>query len=238
MRNRPKIPKDVEADVVTAVRRRCCLCYGLDKDDAEQRGQIAHLDHDPGNNDPDNLAFLCLDHHDAYDTRTSQSKGLTMEEVKRYRADLWASLAISSPPSDAEIVAGLMEALDRPAFRTRFAHESSLPRFREAIAETIETINTGKTPQGKQISSKAQIRDLTLRARVDAVVQGLVALRASFDALVRRGAIRPCDCNNGACSSHMMSPEAIREMDARRRSLLDTAHSLNPSMSSHFYDVH
>ena len=33
--------------------------------------------------------YLCLDHHDYYDSKTSQSKGLTANEVKAYRDDLY-----------------------------------------------------------------------------------------------------------------------------------------------------
>jgi ribosomal protein L15E len=46
------------------------------------KGQIAHVDHDATNNDPDNLVWLCLDHHDQNDSRTSQSKGLTISELR------------------------------------------------------------------------------------------------------------------------------------------------------------
>ena len=51
-------------------------------------GQIAHLDGRNDNNDIDNLAFLCFEHHDQYDTRTSQSKGLTPREARRFRKAL------------------------------------------------------------------------------------------------------------------------------------------------------
>ncbi len=64
MTNRPSIPKHVEAEVVGASKRRCCLCFALDGDFGIKKGQIAHLDHNPGNNKPENLAFLCLEHHD------------------------------------------------------------------------------------------------------------------------------------------------------------------------------
>ena len=39
---------------------RCCVVCGL-----ENRAllTVAHLDHNPGNNAPDNLAFLCATHH-------------------------------------------------------------------------------------------------------------------------------------------------------------------------------
>src|SRR5690242_12780648 len=77
MANRKKIPPAIVADITTESRRRCCICFGLKQDSTEKKGQIAHLDHDPSNNAPDNLAFLCFDHHDQYDTPPSQAKGLT-----------------------------------------------------------------------------------------------------------------------------------------------------------------
>jgi hypothetical protein len=46
------------------------------------------LDQDRGNNALENLAWLCLEHHDAYDSRTSQSKGMTEGELRRYRDEL------------------------------------------------------------------------------------------------------------------------------------------------------
>ena len=54
-----------------------------------KKGQIAHLDGNWANNAEDNLAFLCFDHHDEYDSKTSQSKGLTEQEVKAYRKQLY-----------------------------------------------------------------------------------------------------------------------------------------------------
>ena len=69
-------------------RRRCCVCFGLHRDDGVKKGQIGHLDGDPNNNEPDNLAWLCFDHHDEYDSRTSQSKGLTRAELQSYRTEL------------------------------------------------------------------------------------------------------------------------------------------------------
>ena len=50
---------------------------------------IARLDHDPSNNDEDNLAFLCFDHHDQFDSTTSQAKGLTVDEVKHSTVALY-----------------------------------------------------------------------------------------------------------------------------------------------------
>lgn len=90
-KHRTPTPPDVVAEVLATSRRRCCVCFALRNDSAEKKGQIAHLDHNPSNNTPDNLAFLCLEHHDQYDSKTSQSKGLTIDELKRYRTELLAS---------------------------------------------------------------------------------------------------------------------------------------------------
>jgi hypothetical protein len=87
---RKGISDKTEAQVLTASRRRCCLCYYLDQIKTVRRGQIAHLDRDSSNSAFENLAFLCLEHHDWYDSRTSQSKGASQTEVRHWRDKLYA----------------------------------------------------------------------------------------------------------------------------------------------------
>jgi hypothetical protein len=43
----------------------------------------------------ENLVWLCLEHHDEFDSHTSQSKGLTPEEVRAYRDRLYKDLGTS-----------------------------------------------------------------------------------------------------------------------------------------------
>ena len=85
---RPKIPKDVELQVILRSARRCAMCYALQSDSGIHDGQISHIDHKPTNNDPENLVFLCLSHHNDYDTKKSQAKNYSLDEVKRYRDTL------------------------------------------------------------------------------------------------------------------------------------------------------
>jgi hypothetical protein len=66
---RKPVPPEIEKGVLLLCRRRCCLCYGLSNDLKEKQGQIAHLDRDAAHNEIENLAFLCLPHHDQYDSR-------------------------------------------------------------------------------------------------------------------------------------------------------------------------
>ena len=92
MAKRKKVPKKTETKVFLNSGRRCCVCVALRGDNEVKRGQIAHLDHDPSNNDISNLVFLCLEHHDEYDSKTRQSKGLTELEVRTYRDQLFDQL--------------------------------------------------------------------------------------------------------------------------------------------------
>jgi hypothetical protein len=85
---RATTPKVVETEVLVSSRRRCALCFGLHADSAPKTGQIAHVDRDASNSSLLNLAWLCLAHHDEYDTRRSQSKGFTPEELRGYRDEL------------------------------------------------------------------------------------------------------------------------------------------------------
>lgn len=86
--SRTQIPPLIQADVLRRSRRRCALCFAYNFNTETKQGQIAHIDRDTANNDPDNLIFLCLEHHDAYDTRTNQSKGINAEELTLARKDL------------------------------------------------------------------------------------------------------------------------------------------------------
>ena len=40
------------------------------------------------NNNKENLVFLCFEHHDEYDSRMTQSKGLTERELREYKRGL------------------------------------------------------------------------------------------------------------------------------------------------------
>lgn len=101
--SRVSVPDGTQNHVLLLSRRRCCLCFGLNGDLGQKRGQIAHLDYDNTNNDSDNLAFVCLSHHDEYDSRTSQSKGLRKDEVKKYREQLYAKVSSLPIQTDAEV---------------------------------------------------------------------------------------------------------------------------------------
>lgn len=92
---RKPIPKVVQADVIIASRRRCALCVFLNENESERPGQIAHLNGDNSDARFENLVWLCLEHHDKFDSKTSQTKNYTQAEVKSYRDRLYQKYATS-----------------------------------------------------------------------------------------------------------------------------------------------
>jgi hypothetical protein len=111
MSNRPKVPHSVETAVLVRAVRRCCLCLGLNFNFDVVDVQVAHIDRDPTNNDPDNLVALCLPHHNDYDTVRRQTKNLTPSEVRHYRRELDIRLAeargqLATLTSSPEALAG------------------------------------------------------------------------------------------------------------------------------------
>lgn len=98
---RPTIPREVEVSILTKSHRRCALCFVLEFCTTVVRGQIAHIDRNRNNNDEGNLAYLCLRHHDEYDSSTSQSKRFLPTELTEAKAALesWAQKQI---PGDVD----------------------------------------------------------------------------------------------------------------------------------------
>jgi len=57
MSSRKALTEKQRPDILIANRHACCIC-------AESGGQIHHINGDPSDNTPENLAVLCLPHHD------------------------------------------------------------------------------------------------------------------------------------------------------------------------------
>ena len=89
---RKTIHEEIQSNVLFKSRRRCCLCFWLKGEDEVKKGQLAHLDGNNENPNEDNLVFLCLEHHDEYDSTPRLSKGLRQREVKKWRDELYKEM--------------------------------------------------------------------------------------------------------------------------------------------------
>lgn len=127
--------KSVEKEVLIRSRRRCCLCVFLLHCNSVRQGQIAHLNRDPSDSRFENLVFLCLEHHDAYDSHPSQSKGFSIEEVRTYRDQLYELNRSLPIPKEAEAI---NEATELEPFPERSEYEQLRHRFPEELGFTSQ----------------------------------------------------------------------------------------------------
>src|SRR6266536_106975 len=81
-KTRTDIPADVASDFLFEQDHTCCIC--------RERGkhvQIHHIDEDPSNHSPRNLAVLCLEDHNETQVRGGFGRKLSPETVVRYCDD-------------------------------------------------------------------------------------------------------------------------------------------------------
>lgn len=87
-KKRIPIPKADAARVLFASDRTCCVCRT-----SGNRVQIHHIDDDPSNNVPANLAVLCFECHGDTQTTGGFGRHLDAEQVHLYRDDWHQSVA-------------------------------------------------------------------------------------------------------------------------------------------------
>jgi hypothetical protein len=122
MSKRAYTQQEIETELLSRSARRCCFCFGLGGDFGEKKGQIAHVNRKASDSRLDNLAWLCLPHHDEYDSKPSQSKGYTPHELRKYRKELYDEVerrrsSVSAEPASAPAVEPLRQRL-RSLLRT------------------------------------------------------------------------------------------------------------------------
>lgn len=89
MPRRVKVPHDKEVKVLVKNKHQCCVCRELR---SSQEVQIHHIDGNPSNNELENLAVLCIYHHDLANIglkrgKLGQGKKITPNEVRVYKND-------------------------------------------------------------------------------------------------------------------------------------------------------
>jgi hypothetical protein len=127
---RVPIPSAVSAQVLFAHDRTCCVC--------NQPGlgvQIHHIDENPSNNDPDNLAVLCLQHHEETQIRGGFGKKLKADDIRVCRADWIARLAKRKQEADKPVISRLSQSPATELDEAFWRRPST-----EALATAIHTL--------------------------------------------------------------------------------------------------
>ncbi len=111
-KNRPPIPPKIASSLLMANRHACCVCQ-------DHRVQIHHIDDDATNNVLENLAALCLPHHDQATMTAGLSRKLKAEDIRKYKQQWEAKCAAD------------VQALSRDRLRFYATVYKNPPRIRE-----------------------------------------------------------------------------------------------------------
>jgi hypothetical protein len=134
-KDRIPIPKEIAADVLIAHYRTCCVCQERGK-----RVQIHHIDDDPSNNDPSNLAVLCLDCHDETQIRGGFARSLDADQVMKFR-DEWVKRVAETKKKADEILLQKQVGIIATATNTGAWRQSGLLEmtvYLESIPDTMQ----------------------------------------------------------------------------------------------------
>ena len=138
-KKRSEVPDEVAAEVLFASDFTCCVCREKGK-----AVQLHHVDEDPSNGAPENLAVLCLECHNKTQVKGGFSKNLGHEEVTKYRKD-WIIRVQTRRDKADELAAQAMAGLGKVSShltqsRPLFVFLNSLP---DAKAEAIRRSRPG-----------------------------------------------------------------------------------------------
>lgn len=138
--------------------------------------------------------------------------------------------------SDGDALQLMASVFDRPAFRTPFQQESSLPAFQRAIEDTIGALNTGvwRTREGdeiRRIPSIHHLHDQRTQAVLAKVVRQVDELRRIFVTRLKEGEIGHCECGQPDCPTYMLTHRVADELDQAREKILTTFRSVYMSFN-------
>jgi len=136
--------------------------------------------------------------------------------------------------ADEEALKLMAAVFDRPAFRTPFREESSLPAFQRAIEDTISALSTGtwRTRDGteiRRVPSVHHLKDPRTQKVVKEVIERIDGLRRLFVARLRDGGIQHCGCREPDCPVYTLPIGICGELDAARRRALDLFRTIHAS---------
>lgn len=149
-KERVTIPDEIAVQVLFNSDRTCCVCR------ASKQVQIHHIDDDPANNDPENLAVLCLLCHDDTQIRGGFARKLNAGLVRMYRNSWNASVKLKlNPQGDSDRRILIAEALQevigvshqwRNIFRWLVAPDDRVWDAPDFWARVIELVPQKYTP--------------------------------------------------------------------------------------------
>lgn len=146
-KSRILVPGNIATALMFRSDRTCCVCH--------ERGepiQIHHIDEDPSNNDPDNLAVLCLHCHDETQIKGGFGRKLDAEQVVYYRNDWHRRVAARKEAADKFALAREVGRVDAimpiPTRRVHCLKRLSLPILSGPFRQFVVTSTIDRSRNG------------------------------------------------------------------------------------------
>jgi hypothetical protein len=117
--SRVAIPRHVQNAVLLGNRHACCVCQ-------HPRVQLHHIDGNPSNSASENIAALCLEHHDMASMQIGLTRKLQPDQIRTYKAE-WEKRCSTD-----------IQALSRNRFTFYYCIYKNPPRILEAYTSLSE----------------------------------------------------------------------------------------------------
>ncbi len=166
-KERTEIPAEVVSAVLFDQDRTCCVCREPGK-----HVQLHHIDEDPSNNSPGNLAVLCLQDHADTQLRGGFSRKLSAETVIRYRDEWIEAVRHRRQEADKIVVTRMTASSAAPATSWERPPEVELMAFIDHLPELRRAAYAVAQPEwdaggtGRARHAIAKIVDVLERALI------------------------------------------------------------------------
>ena len=156
---RIRVPRALAAEILVSSDRTCCVCR-----QPRNSLQLHHIDGNPANNDPQNIAVLCVQCHDETQLTGGFGRRLDAQTVARYR-DIWLA--------DVEKRRASAIDLDEPATSAEAAQilERYATTFRRTYTRSKELVPFDCRLDNASISSAA-VPELLQKEQISLLLQG------------------------------------------------------------------
>lgn len=156
---RTPIPDDVAAELLYQHDRTCCVC-----NESGKAIQIHHIDENPSNHSLENLAVLCLQHHEETHLHGGFGRKLRAVDVRKHR-DEWTRRVRERRVLIDKLVAKKMAAVNAKAERKPFRYRPSA-KILEFYLDNVPDIIGDAYAKAEEMVRDGDSKDAVAAARL------------------------------------------------------------------------
>lgn len=181
-KKRPPIRGDVANKIMFDSDITCCVCRTSGKD-----VQINHLDDNPSNNDPDNLAAMCLQCHNLAHKRGGVARHLNPELIKLYCDDWYERVRTRREEQTLISISSSGPSENTKTQANNATLGASSLTITEDVSESLRIVKAGET---LMINPKVSLKLDSLENDGTIIVMGSLMSKSQSARLTNRGVVQ------------------------------------------------